>query len=114
MVYINGERYDGDWKNNRKDGKGIMIFLNGDKYDGEWKNDKMHGVGSYFKVGNETTEIYQGYFEDGYRVVNGVRHKPNGDKLENEEGDSKNANSTYKSTIKQYTQTNTNASSSSR
>ena len=27
--------------------KGTKIFPNGDKYEGEWKNNKMHGAGVF-------------------------------------------------------------------
>ena len=40
--------YDGEWKNDKRDGKGIMIFANGGKYEGEWKGDLMNGKGTYF------------------------------------------------------------------
>ena len=37
--FNNGEKYDGEWKNNLKEGKGIMYDKNGKlKFDGEWKN----------------------------------------------------------------------------
>ena len=39
----NGNKYDGKWKNDKEEGKGIYYYNNGDKYDGEWKNDKIEG-----------------------------------------------------------------------
>ena len=43
---IDNGKYDGDWKNDMKNGKGkfaivlgIMHYPNGDYWDGDWKND---------------------------------------------------------------------------
>jgi len=38
--------YVGKWKNNKREGEGIMMYNNGeDVYQGEWKNDKKDGNG---------------------------------------------------------------------
>ena len=39
MNWNNGDKYEGDWKNDKQEGKGIMYYSNGEKYDGEWKNN---------------------------------------------------------------------------
>ena len=39
----NGQRYDGSWKNNRKDGSGNMRFPDGGSYDGDWRDDRATG-----------------------------------------------------------------------
>lgn len=39
MFFPKGARYEGEWKNDRKEGKGCYHFSNGDHYDGEWRND---------------------------------------------------------------------------
>jgi hypothetical protein len=46
MDYANGDKYDGNWKDNKKSGQGVMNFVNGNKYDGQWKDDKMNGHGT--------------------------------------------------------------------
>ncbi len=33
--------------NNKRNGKGIYHYSNGDKYVGEWLDDKFHGLGAY-------------------------------------------------------------------
>ena len=39
IYYFNdGDRYEGDYKNDNKEGKGIMHYNNGDRYEGYWKN----------------------------------------------------------------------------
>ena len=39
MHFKNGDKYEGDWKNDIKEGKGIYFFNNGDKYEGDFKNN---------------------------------------------------------------------------
>jgi len=37
-------------------GKGTMLFKNGNKYTGQWKNGKFHGNGTFtFSYGKELT-----------------------------------------------------------
>ena len=31
-----------------REGKGIMYYNNGDRYEGDWKNDKKEGKGKYY------------------------------------------------------------------
>lgn len=40
MLYFNGDQYKGEWKNNKKEGRGIMIYANGEKFEGKWENDE--------------------------------------------------------------------------
>ena len=44
-MYTNGDEYTGDWKNNKRHGKGVFISMIGDKYEGDWSNDMKHGIG---------------------------------------------------------------------
>ena len=39
MEYEDGEKYEGEWKKNLKDGKGILIYKNKEIIEGFWKND---------------------------------------------------------------------------
>ena len=42
----NGQKYEGDWRDGKKLGKGVeTLFDGGRKYDGEWKDGKRHGRG---------------------------------------------------------------------
>ena len=38
MYYKNGDRYEGDWKNDKKEGKGIYYYKNGDREMGDFSN----------------------------------------------------------------------------
>merc|ERR1712146_272366 len=39
-IWANGDKYDGEWKNGKKEGHGVLTWANGDKYEGDWKNGK--------------------------------------------------------------------------
>jgi len=43
--YPNGDVYVGEWKDGRKNGKGIMTYANGDTYDGNWVDGNKEGQG---------------------------------------------------------------------
>ena len=54
IVYYNsGSRYEGDWKNNKMEGKGIYYYNDGNRYEGDWKNDKKEGKGIYYFNNND-------------------------------------------------------------
>ena len=54
-------KYEGDYKNNKREGKGIFLMDNGDKYEGEFQKDKLNGNGKY--IWNDG-DIYEGGFKD--------------------------------------------------
>jgi hypothetical protein len=35
----------GEWKEDKKNGKGVFMWANGDRYEGEWMDDKPNGRG---------------------------------------------------------------------
>ena len=41
-------KYEGDFKKDKKEGKGIMYFNNGDRYEGDGKNGNAEGKGICF------------------------------------------------------------------
>ena len=42
-IYMDGSRYQGDWRNGLKCGRGTHSFASGDQFEGEWENGWMHG-----------------------------------------------------------------------
>ena len=44
-IYISsrGNKFDGDWKQNKMDGVGIYSYADKRKYEGEWVSDMKHG-----------------------------------------------------------------------
>jgi hypothetical protein len=45
MFELGGFRYEGEWRNDRKEGKGTLHYPTGEKYEGEFKNDNIEGRG---------------------------------------------------------------------
>ncbi len=61
--YQNGSIYDGDWRDNKKHGRGRMIEGDGRSiYNGEWENDLKHGRGTFIQKG---TYIIEGVWNKG-------------------------------------------------
>ena len=49
-----GNKYDGEYNNDKKEGSGKYIWSNGDWYDGAWSGGLRHGQGVYvWKEKNE-------------------------------------------------------------
>ena len=44
---LDGSTFDGHWKQNKKDGFGILNFSDGASYVGQWKAALKHGHGVY-------------------------------------------------------------------
>ena len=64
FTWLDGRRYEGEYKNDKKEGYGVFMFRDGRVYEGEWKNGKQHGRG-LFRKKNVTRE---GVWENGERV----------------------------------------------
>ncbi|CAG9325412.1 unnamed protein product [Blepharisma stoltei] len=43
--YKDGSVYIGEWRDEKRDGRGKLVLSNGDTHDGEFKLDKRHGIG---------------------------------------------------------------------
>lgn len=48
-IWVSGARYEGDWINNLRSGKGKMYNVDGKIYEGDFRNNKKEGFGRYFK-----------------------------------------------------------------
>ena len=78
IFYFNdGDVYEGDWKNGGQRGKGIYHYNNGDRYEGDFKNRTMDGKGIYFYNNGQR---YEGDFRNGKREGKGVFYFNNGDR----------------------------------
>ena len=75
----NPREYKGNWKHDKRDGKGKCRFCRGSTYKGDFKDDMIHGEG-VFKFGNG--HIYEGTFSDNKLHGNGNYIYPNGDRYE--------------------------------
>ena len=73
----NGNKYVGEWLNNKRHGKGTYIFANGNKYVGEYRNGKWHGKGTLtYADGGK----YVGEWRDDKYHGHGALTYANGDK----------------------------------
>jgi len=77
-----GDKYDGEWKDDRRHGKGSVIYRGADgavveKYEGDWFEGKMHGHGRYVYA---DSGVYQGAWVDSKMCGKGTYVFPNGNK----------------------------------
>ena len=58
--------YSGNFKNGKKEGKGKFFFTGQYSYEGQWKNDRLHGKGILKIWGSD--EKFEGYFKNDLKV----------------------------------------------
>lgn len=74
---VNKIFYIGNWRNSQRHGEGKLFNLNGIKiYEGEWKKDNFEGKGIYYYSNNHK---YIGYFKKG--KINGFGKYYNNNEL---------------------------------
>lgn len=73
--------YMGSWKNNMKEGQGVYIWQDNTKYVGHWKEDKYHGWG--LKSWSDGDQ-YEGGWKEDKKHGRGTYKWSNGDKYEGE------------------------------
>ncbi|HIJ85817.1 MAG TPA: hypothetical protein HPQ00_16655, partial [Magnetococcales bacterium] len=74
-VYDDGVRYEGEFNNGKRHGRGKQIWPDGAEYEGEYQNDKRNGQGTFTWPSKAK---YEGDFVDGKRHGKGVFTWPNG------------------------------------
>ena len=86
-----GEKYVGEYKDDKSHGQGTYIFADGDKYVGEFKDNKKHGQGTYtFGPKSEWAgDKYVGEYRDGKWNGQGTFTWANGGKYVGEFKDGK-------------------------
>lgn len=62
-------RFEGEWKNDKKNGHGVMKFHNGDVYEGEWIDGHKNGRGSYSLANGDS---YEGYIVNDKKQGRGI------------------------------------------
>jgi hypothetical protein len=61
MIYSNGDRYDGEFRNGKRNGCGTFTFANGRSYVGQFRDDQFQGQGIWTL---ENGDRYIGEFQD--------------------------------------------------
>lgn len=74
-TYANGNKYAGENRDDKRHGQGTFPFPDGKKYVGEWRDNKLHGQGTVTGV---TGKKYVGEFRDNERNGQGTMYAPGG------------------------------------
>jgi len=45
FIHVDGDLYEGQWKNDKANGYGVYRHVNGACYEGMWRDDLQHGEG---------------------------------------------------------------------
>jgi hypothetical protein len=64
-TWMDGRRYEGDFKNGKKDGEGTFYWPSGQTYIGSWRLGKQHGLG--IMLDPDTSEKKHGEWVNGKR-----------------------------------------------
>ena len=70
MYGESGNKYDGEWKNNKKSGIGKMTFGVIGEYYGHFEDGKRNGEGVYKYL--KTKDLYSGNWKDGMKHGKGT------------------------------------------
>ena len=62
MIEANGDIYEGQWHEGKRNGYGVLTKRNGDHFEGHWVNDKREGQGSYYF--SEKAKLFVGEWVD--------------------------------------------------
>lgn len=72
-------KYEGDWKDGKKCGKGRLSWFVGDFYEGDWSEGKRHGFGVFQWADGAR---FEGEWEGGMRHGKGIYIWPDGEAFE--------------------------------
>lgn len=64
---VNGDKYKGEWKDDKRHGMGQQVWKSGATYIGDWKCGKPDGYGTYTKG----EQLYIGEWKDGKKHGHG-------------------------------------------
>jgi len=68
-VFVDGDKYEGEFKDGKKHGQGIFTYSDGDMYEGKFKDGLRHGQGTMIFTGKDK---YEGEFKDGKKHGQGT------------------------------------------
>jgi hypothetical protein len=62
LEIADGDRYEVEYRDGKRHGRGVYVWANGDRYEGDWKDGKRHGRGSYVDGNGDR---YEGDWKEG-------------------------------------------------
>ena len=74
-IWPNGNRYEGEVRDGERNGFGANIWVSGQRYEGEWRDDERDGLGVQIWADGAR---YEGEWRDGKRTGRGVELAPSG------------------------------------
>ena len=72
-----GKSYNGEWKNDMREGRGIETWEDGDKFEGYFINGQREGRGIYYFHDGDR---FEGQYRNGKREGPGIYYYKNGDR----------------------------------
>lgn len=82
LTIPNGPVITGEFKDGLADGYAKMDFLDGEVYEGEWKENKKHGKGVYVWPSGNERQQYTGAYKNGFMQGEGIMIYSSGKKYE--------------------------------
>ena len=76
VCFSNGDKYKGNFEDGKRHGYGVFLFSNGNQYEGNWRHDKRHGEGVYKSEKSYFKGVYFNDMKTGY----GIEILSNGEK----------------------------------
>ena len=57
LMFTDGTWYEGEWKDDKMEGQGILTYTDGTFYKGEWKDNDMNGYGILTYIGIDPMSV---------------------------------------------------------
>ena len=75
-IFALGDKYVGEWRDDKRNGQGTSTFPDGRRYVGEWRDDKRNGQGTFTDPNGQK---YVGEWRDGNANGQGTSTEPSGE-----------------------------------
>ena len=69
FFFKDGRHYEGEWKNNKMHGFGIIAWPDGKFYEGEFCDDKKEGFGIFYSEKKIYMGVWRNSFLDGDIII---------------------------------------------